>query len=58
MSTRSPAPLVADDSGRHTASAIFQLVLASGQTVIAIESVAGGTANNQEDMRVFAGEVH
>jgi hypothetical protein len=35
-----------------------QLVLASGETVIAIASLAGGTANNQEDMRVFAGQLH
>lgn len=35
-----------------------QLLLASGETAIAIASVAGATANDQEDMRVFAGELH
>ena len=36
-----------------------QLVAAvGGQTVIAIASVTGASANDQEDMRVFAGQLH
>jgi hypothetical protein len=35
-----------------------QLMVAAGQTVIAIASVTGASANDQEDMRVFAGQLH
>jgi hypothetical protein len=36
-----------------------QLVLAvGGQTVIAIAAVTGASANDQEDVRVFAGQLH
>ena len=33
-----------------------QLMVADGQTVIAIAAVMGASANDQEDMRVFAGQ--
>jgi hypothetical protein len=35
-----------------------QLVMAVGQTVIAFAGVTGRSANDQEDMRVFAGSLH
>ena len=35
-----------------------QLMVASGETVIAIAGVNGASANDQEDMRVYAGQLH
>ena len=35
-----------------------QLMVAAGQTVIAIASVTRASADDQEDMRVFAGQLH
>ncbi len=35
-----------------------QLLIASGTTVIAFAGVSGASANDQEDMRVFSGELH
>src|SRR5664280_2077285 len=34
-----------------------QLLIASGPTVIAFAGVSGASANDQEDMRVFAGKL-
>jgi hypothetical protein len=35
-----------------------QLMVAAGQTVIAIAGVTGSSANDQEDMPIFAGALH